>query len=209
MAEMRFCKLHDWNFLTKRNLSLTVTSGTDEYQLTAATIGYTMTSQNVKSVFDTTTGIYLRKVPLSSIRRMDPQEISGSTSQNLMMWAEADDQTIKVYPLNFVDTTLKIDGKITPSALLTLSNYPTIPYHYQETFINYVLAIAMQRENDDRAPAKMAEVKQLIRQDLLEELSQNGNTDEPRIKHMMEQRLDGLSPNPDPLNMMFDPYIVY
>lgn len=205
LAEFRYCKMHDWNFLQKRNLSLTVASGTEEYTLNTAAIGFEMPAAQVKSVYCPASGIYLKKVGLDEIRRMDPDQNDGNSAAHLTHWAESGDNKIVVYPPTFADTTLKIDGEITPSALLTTSNYPTIPFRYQDAFIQTVLATALGKENDDRANAFKQEAIALMRADIATDLAQRASGGDPRIKSQAEQRLDGVSGNTDPLNMLFDP----
>lgn len=187
LAEYRFCQMHDWQFLHKRNLSLTVSSGTREYDLSTDTVGYYIAASNITSIFNETDGVYLKKTSLDTIRRMDPDNNDGITTENIQCWAPVGDNTILVYPSVFKDTTLKVDGKITPSALLTLSNYPTIPYRYQETFISYVLALCLERENDDRAPMMKQEFMMKVRLDIQQDMSDLGAEDgEPRIKSAKE-----------------------
>lgn len=193
LAEFRYCKMHDWSFLSKRNRALTVVSGTDEYVLNTASIGFVMKAQNVKSIWSPTSGIYLKKCTLEDIRRMDVKQDDGSAASKLTHWAPVGDNEIIVYPKTFEDTELRIDGIITPSSLLTLSSYPTIPFYYQEGFIKYVLAQALERENDSRADATKQEAFLLIKQDIQDNMAQNGSSaDEPRIKHWMEAELDGI-----------------
>lgn len=206
LAELRYCKVHDWSFLQKINLPLTVASGTMEYTLDSSTIGYFMPSQNVKSVFSQTYGIYLRKTTLDQIRRMDPDENDGSTGQKLLYWAPSGDNKIVVYPPTFQDTQLRVDGTIVPSALLTTSNYPTIPFRFQEAFIQYVLAVALMRENDSRSQEAKQDAALAIRMDIQNDLAGLGNTTDPRIRSLSEQRQDGIGPTTDPLNMLWDPF---
>ncbi len=203
LAEMRFCKAHNWPFLHKSNLSLTVVSGTSEYALTTGTLGFYMSAEDVKSIYSAANGIYLKKVTLDEIRRFDPSADDGNSSAKLTHWAPTGDNRIVVYPPIFSDTTLKVDGKIRPGALHTLANYPTIPYHYQEAFMQYVIALALDRENDDRATNMKQVALGLIKQDIQDANSGLGNVMEPRIRSMAEQRLDGASANTDPLNMLF------
>lgn len=204
MAEFRFCSMHDWNFLLKQNLSLTVVSNTQEYTLDSSSIGFAMSANDVKSIFSSDNGIYLKKLTLDQFRRLDPESDDGSSSSKLQYWCPAGENKILVYPKQFADTTLKIDGKITPSALLTLSNYPTIPFIYQESFIKYAIASVATRENDDRAANLMQEATALIRSDIARDLTSQGDTTSPRIKSMNEQGYDGAVGTADPLNMFED-----
>lgn len=205
LMEFRYCKMHDWNFLQKQNLSLTVASGTNEYTLNAAAIGFEMPAAQVKSIYCPASGIYLKKVGLDEIRRMDPQSDDGNAQAHLTHWAESGDNKIVVYPPTFADTTLKVDGEITPSALLVTSNYPTIPFRYQDAFIQSVLATALGKENDDRATAFKQEAVALMKADIATDLAQRASGGDPRIKSQREQLLDGSSASVDPLNMLFDP----
>jgi hypothetical protein len=199
LAEFRFCKAHDWSFLTKQNLNLTVSSGTAAYTLTAASIGYYMAASDVRNIFSPASNTYLKKVSLDEIRRMDPDQNDGSTSQYVTHWAQGADNEIILYPQTFKDTALKVDGTITPNALLTLSNYPTIPYRYQDSFIEYLKAIALDRENDTRANTQKQFSMQLIKNDIQDDIGSGGDGSEPRIKAYNEQYLDGVGQNLDQL----------
>jgi hypothetical protein len=195
LAEFRFCKAHDWSFLHKVNLSLAVTDATDEYALSTSTIGFYMKATDVKSVYDPTNKIYLKKTNLETIRRMDPGQTSGNASSSPTHWAPIGDNRILIYPATITSTTLKVDGKITPTALSVLTNYPTIPYSYQDSFISYLQGLALDRENDDRANSKKAEAIALLKQDVQDDMGNSGDSaDEPRIKHPSEQA-DGVGGN--------------
>ena len=191
LAEFRFCKAHDWQFLHKNNLSLAVTNGTNEYELSVANIGDYMAAENVESIYNEEKGLYLKRVDLQEIRRFDPKSDDGSDEDGPRWWAPIGDNKILLYPPTFETGTLKIDGKISPVALTTLSNFPTIPYRYQESFIEYVIAMALDREDDQRAAGKKQEALALIREDIRDDLRQLSNTTNPRIKDMREQRNDG------------------
>jgi hypothetical protein len=193
LAELRYCKAHEWKFLKKQNLSLTVASGTDEYTLDVAGIGYYMAAEDVQNVFSTASGTYLKKTDLDTIRRMDPGRDDGSTTQYATHWAPGGgDNKIIVYPRLFQDTTLKVDGKITPTALFTLSNYPTIPLRFQDGFVEYLKALALDRENDARANGQKQFAMSLTKQDIQNDMAGTGDSDQPRIKHYNEQALDGV-----------------
>lgn len=192
LAEFRFCKMHDWRFLKKIGLSLTVTNGQADYELSVANIGHYMAASDVESIYDETNGIYLKKVDLNQIRRLDPEDDDGSTTEKPALWAEVGDNKIRIWPPNIKTGTLKIDGKITPVALHNLANYPTVPYRYQESFIEYVLAMALDRENDDRAQSKKAEALGLIQSDIRDDMMNSGGNDEPRIKSQFEKMADGV-----------------
>ena len=192
LAEFRFCKMHPWRFLFKPNLSLTVASGTNEYDLSVATIGYYMAAEDVETIFDQTNGIVLKKLTLKDLRRLDPQVNDGSASDQLQYWAPLGDNRIMVYPKTFGVTTLKVDGKVTPVALTTLANYPTIPYRYQESFIQYAIALGLERENDDRAEQKKQEAIQLIQLDVKDDLRSQGDGQDPRMRASSEASFDGV-----------------
>lgn len=192
LAEFRFCKMHDWSFLYKSGLSLTVTNGTAEYDLTVGSIGYYMSASDVEQIRDESEGVILRRLDLNQIRRLDPENDDGSSTDTPVYWAPVNDNRIRIWPPTVQSGTLKIDGKITPVALQTLSNYPTIPYRYQEGFIAYVIAMALDRENDDRAPAKIQEAMALIRADIQDDMRNSSNVENPRIKDLREAENDGV-----------------
>jgi len=192
LAEFRFCKIHDWSFLHKQNLSLTVTSGTNVYTLNTASIGFEMTAKDVETIFDPAQGRVLAKKTLKELRRLDPEVDDGSSSADIQYWAPVNDNQIMVWPKTFRTTTLKVDGKISPTPLLTLSNYPTIPFRYQEGFIEYIIAIALQHENDDRFESQKNYAISLIQQDMQDDLTSGGNTEAPRMRSMNEAAVDGV-----------------
>lgn len=195
LAEYRFCKMFDWSFLTKENLPLTVVSGTTDYQLTTSTIGFNMAGADVDRIFSKANGIPFRKMELSQLRRLDPSESSGTSTSFLTTWAPTGDTSIMVYPQVFADTIVYVEGKITPTPLLTLTNYPTIPYRYQESFINYLITLALMRENDDRFQMQKAETDQMIRLDIQADMGDGDEVLTPRIKALQEQGFDGISAN--------------
>src|SRR5690349_1961240 len=61
LAELQYCKGHDWNFLYKTNLPLTVVTGTAEYDLNVTSIGYYIAASDVINIFDATNNCLLRK----------------------------------------------------------------------------------------------------------------------------------------------------
>lgn len=205
LAEFRFCKMHDWRFLNKQNLPLTVVNGTSEYTLNTGTIGYYMAADDVETIWDNTNGRVLKKVTLKDLRRFDPKKDDGSATDQPTHWAPVEDNKVEIYPPQFAGQTLRVDGKITPSALTTLSNYPTIPYKYQESFIEYVIAMALDRENDDRASTKKAEAVELIKLDIKNDVSSKGDIDSPRLRSEREAAVDGVggSSEKDYFNYLF------
>lgn len=205
LAEFRFCKAHDWAFLNKKNLALTVASGTSAYNLTVSTIGYYMPAAGIRSIFNPASGTHLTRTSLEEIRRMNPSNDAGSTSQNITHWAPVGDNEVVFYPPNFSDTELRIDGEISPVALLILSNYPTIPYRYQESFLEYLKAIALDRENDDRANNQRQYSLGLIRADIQNDLESLSDNDEPRMKAPWEQNTGATSD----LNQLYDLFAFY
>jgi hypothetical protein len=195
LAEFRWCKAHDWSFLRKIGLPLAVSNGTSEYNLSSATIGFYMSAEDVETIFSPTGSTVLKRTNLAQIRRADPEGDDGSTATHPQAWAPAGDNRIVIWPPQFQSQTLYVDGKISPSPLLTLSNYPTVPFRYQDSFIEYVTALALDRESDDRASQKKVEVLSLIQQDIRDDLRQLSNTDYPRIMHWQEAALDGAGAN--------------
>lgn len=192
LAEFRYCSMHPWKFLYKPNLSLSVSNGTAEYDLTTGTLGYYMAAEDIHQIFDDTNGRVLRKVDLKDLRRLDPERNDGSSSDEVTMWAPLGDNRIVLYPPTFASATLKVDGWVSPTALTTLSNYPTIPFRYQEGFIEYVIAKALDRDNDDRAEAKKQEAMQLIMSDVRKDMTQKGSIDLPRVRSWAEANSDGV-----------------
>lgn len=204
LAEFRFCKLHEWKFLSKRNLSLAVTQGTTEYALSTSTIGYYMVAEDVAQIFDPTANRFLKQTTLDEIRRMDPNSDDGLATDGPTHWAPVGDNEVIFYPPVFGTRTLKVDGKITPSALSSLSSYPTIPYRYQDTFLELLKAFALDRENDDRASNKKLEAAALLRTDIAADVGA-GDTEMPRLR----SRLEATDGSPNDLTSLYNYWAFY
>jgi len=184
MAEHRYLKMHDWSFTYKTGLSLTVSSSQNEYELKTSTIGYFMAASDVESIRAEVDNVYLIKLDLAQLRRLDAGMNYGSALMPPIYWATAGDNKIHFWPSVMKAGVLKIDGKITPS--IDLSGSPTIPMRYQESFIEYIKALALDRENDDRASVKKAEALALVRQDIQDDMRGLGESENPRIKSLNE-----------------------
>lgn len=195
LAEYRFCKMHDWSFLRKSGLTLTTQLGTAEYLLNGATIGFYMSATDVETIRAEVDGVVLKRADLNQIRRFDTENDDGSTNDTPLYWAPVGDNKIRLWPPSTKVIELKIDGKITPEVLA--QEYPIIPFKFQESFIEYVTAMALDRENDDRAQAKKQEALALIRQDIQADLANLSDVENPRIKSLLEARFDGLSDSLD------------
>lgn len=199
LAEFQYCKFHDWAFLHKQMLPLPVTNGTDIYTLDTTTIGYYMMATNIESIYDIAHGRYLKREELNKIRRVDPSHSMGTASSYPTHWAPVNDNQILIYPPNFASGTLYIDGKITPTPISNLASYLTVPYKNQHAFMYFMLWLGLMRENDDRAEQMLQISKELIKTDVQEDLSNLAATEDPRMRHMNEARLDGISGNVEAL----------
>lgn len=199
LAIFRFCKMHDWSFLRKTGLSLTTVTGQAEYDLSVANIGFLMAASDVEVIRDEANNVVLKRVDLSQIRRLDADNNDGSTNDTPSLWALVSDNTIRIWPGTVKVLSLKIDGKITPTVPDpdSMTSALPIPYKYQESLIEYVIALALDRENDDRAPVKKQEAMALIRSDILDDMRNLGEVENPRIKSLFESRFDGISGNND------------
>jgi hypothetical protein len=202
IAESRFYKLHDWSFLYKTGLSLSITNGTAEYDLDTSTIGYYMAANDIETIYHEADGLVLKRVELNQIRRYDPDNADGSSTDTPRLWAVAGDNKIRIWPPNIETGTLKIDGKITPTLLNTtdgknIATYSDIPMRYQESFMCYLTALVLDRENDSRAPNKIREAMAMIEQDVKDDLRQLANTTNPRLKHFQEVKHDGVGSGED------------
>ena len=199
LAIFRFCKMHDWSFLRKTGLTLNTVTGQAEYDLSVANIGFLMASTDVEIIRAEVDGIVMKRVDLGQIRRFDAENADGSSNDSPSYWAIVGDNTIRIWPPTVKAMALKIDGKITPTVPDpdTMTSAVPIPYKYQESLIEYVIALALDRENDDRAPIKKQEAMALIRADILDDMRNLGDTENPRIKSLMEARFDGINGNND------------
>lgn len=199
LAEFKFCNTYQWRFLYRPNLKITLQGdGREEYTLNStnlldiSSVGYNMLAEDVESMTDEHNGRVVRKVTVKDIRRLDPLRISGSTQDQVTHFAPTQDMNFLVYPTNFPSVVMTIDGYISPEPLLDMSDYPTIPYRYQHTFIEYVIALALDRENDDRAPQKKADCVQMFLDDIRKDKETVGDIDSTRIRHWGEANVDGV-----------------
>lgn len=192
LAEQRYLKMHDWSFLRKTDLSLPVVTGTSEYDLVFTISGknYTMAANEIETVRAEADNVVLKRVMLDEIRRLDPDNNDGSANDTPSYWAVAGQNRIRIWPPTTKNITLKIDGKVIPEQpdYNAFGNeYPVIPVKFQEGFIEYVKAMALDRENDDRALTKKQEAMTLILQDIQSDLEIDD-----RIRSMEEFRYDGI-----------------
>lgn len=190
LAEFRFCKLHEWSFLYKTGLTLNVTTGTPEYDLTVGTLGFFMAANDIEIIRAEADNLVLKKVDITEIRRLDADNNDGAVGDTPNSWAIVGDNRIRIWPPTFKSMELKIDGKITPVAADVGSynvSYPVIPYRFQEGFIEYIIAMALDRENDQRALSKKQEAMTIILQDIQSDLQLD-----TRIRSQEEFRYDGI-----------------
>lgn len=199
LAIFRFCKMHDWSFLRKTGLTLTTVTGQAEYDLSVANIGFLMAASDVEVIRAEADGVVMKRLELNQIRRFDAENADGSSNDTPSFWAVVGDNTIRIWPPTVKVMSLKIDGKITPTVPDpdSMTSALPIPYKYQESLIEYVIALALDRENDDRAPVKKQEAMALIRSDILDDMRNLGEVENPRIKSLFESRFDGISGNND------------
>lgn len=194
LAELRYLKMHDWSFLRKTGLVLPVVSGTAEYDL-SFTVGpntYTMAANEIETVRAEADNVILKRVMLDEIRRLDPDNSDGSVNDTPAYWAVAGQNRIRIWPPQTKSMNLQIDGKVFPQqpdpTQAGFSAFPIIPAKFQEAFIEYVKAMALDRENDDRALQKKQEALTLVLQDIQSDLEVDD-----RIRSMEEFRYDGVS----------------
>jgi hypothetical protein len=201
LAEFRFCKMHNWRFLHKNGLYFSITNGTAEYELTAlndGSITYKMKAKDVAQIYDPTNDQILIKTDLRSIRRLDPDSDDGSATDNAANWVPIADYRIRLYVPEFENNTLYVDGKITPVALVTMSDYPTIPYEYQESFIEYVKALTLDYEDDARVQDAKIYALSLIRADIADDMTSNEefhgfkHPDEIKTRYISDEDLNRI-----------------
>jgi len=189
-AIQRYVKMHDWSFLFKYNLNLTITEGTNEYELNEANIGFKMSTDNVSKIYSEDLNQQVIKMDITRLR--DKQSFynsAGAPANGPENWAEIGDARIVLGPELFETGEVKIDGKVDTTAFEDASAlwnvgtnptafdavFPEIPYKYQEGFVEYVIALALDRENDDRAQVKRGEAQTLVRLDIQDDLRRSGD----------------------------------
>lgn len=200
-AIQRYCKLHDWSFLFKYNLELVITQGTSEYELDVDGIGFKMSCDNVSSIYSPTGKKVLVKRDITRLREDSSfYNSAGPAATNPDYWAEIGDSRILLGPEKFATGTLRIDGKIDTTALETAvaaydivsapdeldEVFPEIPFKYQEGFIEYALAMCLDRGNDERASSKKAEAKALVELDIQDDLRRAGDIMDLRFHSLKE-----------------------
>lgn len=187
LAQYRFCKAHDWKWLDRQDLRLNLTSGTRYYNLDSASVGYYIRSEDIRRIWSEQSNQYVQPTTLDEIRRLDSNNSDGDGTSPIMYWAPAGgDNEIVVYPRAFVDTFVRVDGRITPTPVLTGGAYLTIPIYAQDTFIEYLKALALDRENDQRAPAQKSAAFALIKNDIQDDRANLGGNDNPRMRSLQE-----------------------
>lgn len=189
-AIQRYVKMHDWSFLFKFDRTLTITEGTNEYELNIANIGFKMSTDNVSKIFSLVSGRQVVKVDITRLR--DERRFYNVDSQPVLTpekWAEIGDSRIVLSPELFEDGEIQVDGKIDTTALESASAlwdigtnptaydgvFPEIPYKYQEGFIEYVTSLALDRENDDRTSPKKQLADALIKLDIQDDTRRAGD----------------------------------
>lgn len=196
LAEMRYFKMHDWSFLRVTDIPLTTVVGQTEYTLNfnvtlnGSPRDVSVAANEIETIRAEADNLVLKRVMLDEIRRLDPDNNDGSNTDTPSMWAVAGQNKIRVWPPTTKAMTLKIDAKVTPALpdKTTFSAlYPIIPFKYQEAFIEYVIAMALDRENDDRALQKKQEAMTLVLQDIQSDLDVDD-----RIRSMQEFKYDGV-----------------
>jgi hypothetical protein len=205
LAQSRYCKMHDWKWLNKRDLRLELTSGTRNYTLDTDSLGYYMRAEDVRRVFSEQTNTYLDAISLDDMRRRDANADSGAVGAPVTAWAPGGgDNEILVYPRAFVDSFVRVDGKITPPPILEDEDYLVIPPHMQDAFVEYVKALALQYGNDSRAQAQMQAAFQLVRQDVQNDQSNLGGVNLPSFKSYQQGQLGMRTTTSDTLwNCLF------
>lgn len=196
-AQFSFAKKHAWNYLFRTNIPLTLVNGTAEYELNIANTGFNIESGGIRSIFDPNNSRYLKKISHADMRRLDPNSNDDGVPTS---WAIAGDQKIVFYPPNLEATALLIDAQVQPTPVTNFESedpiaFPgarlDIPYKYQESFYVLMLAMVLDREDDDRANRKFDEARRLIREDIDNDMTALGDTEDPRIKHHYEAAADG------------------
>jgi hypothetical protein len=200
-AIQRYAKMHDWSFLFQYNLALTVTEGTNEYILNVASIGFKMSTDNVSKIYATERSRQVVKRDITRLR--DDRTFynsAGAPAIGPKFWAEIGDSTIVFGPELFETQVLRVDGKVDTTAFETASAvwdlvsnpgaydgvFPEIPYKYQEAFVEYVTALALDRENDDRSSQKKGEALALVRRDISDDTRRSGDELSLRMHSLKE-----------------------
>lgn len=207
-AIQRYARFHDWSFLFKYNLALSVVEGTSEYDLNVANLGFKMDTDSVQTIYNPTNNCVIRKLDLTGYRANSyyfNDEAGAEPVTAPSVWAEIGANRIILGPQLFETQELKIDGTIIPSNFSTAAAaydidtapdafdgvFPEIPFEYQEAFFEYFLALTLDRENDDRASAKKSLAADLVNKDIQHDLRRAGDQTGIRFKTIEELFYDG------------------
>jgi len=200
-AIQRYAKMHDWSFLFRYDLALSVTEGTTEYVLNVANIGFKMSTDNISKIYSTDLNQQVTKRDITRLRDdRSHYNSAGAAASGPRFWAEIGDSTILLSPELFETQVLRVDGKIDTTAFETAvaawnvtsapgafdGVFPEIPFKYQEAFMEYVISLALDRENDDRADQKKAQALALVRRDISDDMRRAGDELSLRFHGMKE-----------------------
>lgn len=158
---LEFWMEHDWSFAHKNgvtdSLSVTLATGTSEYTLNTAEIGFEMRNTDIDKIYCQQAGkeISLTKVDLRDIRHADPGfKDNGQPTK----WAPVSNNRIVVHPKPTVNENgfvLFIDGRVLPSYLSADGTYLPVPLEYQNLILQKLLVFAYRRENDPKAEREL------------------------------------------------------
>ena len=169
--QYEFLGLHDWSFLRKNgvadSISFSTSNAVSKYTLNTATIIAEMDNTNVECIYSQTAGKErkLSKVELGEIRVGDPGQTADGDPY---FWAPYGRQGIVLYPTPTGTETLYVDGKTHGTELHT--NVPlSIPYKYQDLFIQWCLFKALRRERDPRAREELQTFTGILKANISED----------------------------------------
>lgn len=200
-AIQRYAKMHDWSFLFKYNLNLIITEGTNEYELNVANIGFKMSTDNVSKIYSEDLSQQVIKMDITRLRdKRSFYNSDGAAANGPENWAEIGDSRIVFGPELFETGEVKVDGKVDTTAFEIASAawdvgtnptaydavFPEIPFKYQEAFLEYVISLALDRENDDRASTKKQLVDALIKLDIQDDTRRAGDELSLRVHTLRE-----------------------
>ena len=138
LAQFKFCKAHDWDFLQRSDLLLACdgTGGPNNFDLASITDpvsgnAVTIPTSSISMIHTVYPGVVLRKISIQDLRRFDPQETNGTIVDTPTMWCPVSEKRFKIWPDNFdggasVSFKGALAGQSLPLLTATSSLSPTV-----------------------------------------------------------------------------------
>lgn len=196
LYQLRFWKLYDWKFghYDGADDGVTLVPAVSTIGVNSNGAGFNLRTTDIEKVVlgDLTSRLTqtLTKMHQRDIIKLDPTIVAGTPTFGVpRAWYTVDDDRISLYPLPnatvIANCALYLYGRRMPTFMDADGDYPDIPIEYQETFIQYCVYRALNRERDPRSSEELILFEKMLKEDKqydLEELESNY-----RIKYIEEE----------------------